>query len=314
MNDAAEVWTADTIDRQRWRPVVEPILERLVGALKRDRFPHALMLSGPAGLGRELAALETAALLTCHNKMQLFCECPSCQRVRAGNHPDVTVIQAVGAAERITIDQIRGVVETAPGRPYEASARVWILDGVEVGRFGAEAANAFLKTLEEPPEHVRFVLLAANPEAVLPTIRSRCQRVTLPGSVRVARLLGLHDGPPEMLASALRGDDLETVTASIREALDGCLEGEPAPALRLAQALSDEPAAFELLAAVALTMATEGDAAERAESLVRLAAESLARDRRTRALNLNRGRQLTSLLMGLCRDEADLSSARSATP
>ena len=198
----ARWWQPSRLDRERWAEVVEPVVERVASACRRQRLPHALLLIGPAGLGRELAAVETAALLTCAQRSEAsrerWCACAGCQRVRAGIHPDVAAVLPQGASQQIRIDQIRAVVEAAPGRPFESTRRVWILDGVEAGRFGAEAANAFLKTLEEPPAHVRFVLLAANPDAVLPTIRSRCQQLALPNAVAIAQCFGELQVPPEL--------------------------------------------------------------------------------------------------------------------
>ena len=131
------------------------------------------LLIGPAGLGRELAAVEAAALLVCDESAEPWNENGCSKRIRDGVHPDVTAVLPMGAAQIITIKQVRKIVDDAPGRPYEGLRRVWILDGVEAGKFGDEASNAFLKVLEEPPEHVVFILLADNPTEVLPTVHFR---------------------------------------------------------------------------------------------------------------------------------------------
>jgi len=213
-------------------------------------------------------------------------------------HPDVSLVAPKGAAGRIGIDQVRAVVDTVPGRPYEASRRVWIFDGVEAGRLGTEAANAFLKTLEEPPEHACFVLLAANPAAVLPTIRSRCQHIVLPGAVAVAAHLGGSDQPPELVTSAVADGDAPELLAQAREALAAARGGEVIHLLRLARAAADVPRAFQAVAAVALEMV--GDAGEDGDStdaLVRLAVDLLRTESLTRVLNLNRERQLQACLL-----------------
>jgi DNA polymerase-3 subunit delta' len=202
-----------------------------------------------------------------------------------------------GPSKQIKIEQIRKVVEAAPGRPYEGTRRVWILDGVEAGRFGAEAANAFLKTLEEPPAHVCFLLLASNPTAVLPTIRSRCQQLVLPGAVAVARHLGHLQVPPELASSALAGHNVLDGLKAARSAMISASRGEVLHLLRLARLLSDNSKAFELATAAALEAASSTESPELAEELVRLSSELQTAECLTRSLNLNRERQIQSCLL-----------------
>jgi hypothetical protein len=210
-------------------------------------------------------------------------------------HPDVVVVQGSGASGRISIEQIRGVVVQAPGRPFEARHRVWILDGVEASRFGTEAANAFLKTLEEPAAHVRFILLAANPEAVLPTIRSRCQQIVLPGIVAAAAWLG-RDSIPELAGWATeQQDDLEAAVERVKSALAGLKSsGEVLPLLQVARSFADQPWVFEVFQSASLQLAGEADTGESAQSFVELGSDLFRIERQTKALNLNRARQLLS--------------------
>ncbi len=289
-------WEASLLDRERWGMVVQPVVERLALARDRGRFPHAVLLVGPVGLGRELAGIETAVMLTCPAGGEPWCQCPSCQRVRKGIHPDVDLLLPQGAARKINIEQIRGVVRAAPGRPFEASRRIWILDGVEAGRLGIEAGNAFLKVLEEPPDHVRFVLLAGNPNAVLPTIRSRCQRLMLPGVVAIAEHLDHRDGPPELAAQALAGVAVSKTMDQVTQALTTAASGEVLALLGLAHDLADEESGFSVIAAGALAVVREQQSAD-GEDLVRLAAALLAAEHRTRLLNLNRERQILACLL-----------------
>jgi hypothetical protein len=298
-------WEGAELDRDRWRPLIDPLLERVVSARDRGRFPHALLLVGPAGLGRELAAVEISALLVCSEAEEPWRDGGCCRRLRMGHHPDVTAVFPTGRKSIIKIAQVREIVDNAPGRPYEGLRRVWILDGVEAGRFGAEAANAFLKTLEEPPEHVIFLLLAANPSAVLPTIRSRCQQLVLPGPLAVARHFGVG-GLPEMAAAALAGHDVEAAVREVRSAIRAALAGEPRGLLLLAPHLPDGVPAFEVVSAAALDEAADSEDADTADELVRMAADLLAAERRSRALNLNRDRQLSS---GLLRWYRELEAA-----
>jgi DNA polymerase III delta prime subunit len=285
------------LDRERWREVVQPTLDRMATALAQKAFPHSLLLVGPPGLGRETAAAEAAAMLVCPDQTGPWCECSSCARVRRGIHPDVGLLWPEGSSQQIKIEQIRAVVEAVTGRPFEGRRRVWVLDGVESGRLRAAAANAFLKTLEEPPDHVVFVLLASNPAAVLPTVLSRCHQLLLPPAVSVATHLGVAEVPPELASSSLRGAEVSEALEASRSALLAALDGEVMDLLRLARGPADEDIAFEVVASAALELAAEADDACRAEDLVRLARELVACDRRSRALNLNRERQLLSCLL-----------------
>jgi hypothetical protein len=290
-------WDEHVLDRDRWGAFVGPALERLIRARNRDRLPHAVLLVGPAGLGRELAAVEAAALLVCAGADDPWNDGACANRVRGGVHPDVQAVLPTGAKRIITIAQIREVVKSAAGRPYEGERRVWILDGAEAGHLGAEAANAFLKTLEEPPAHAVFFLLADNPTAVLPTIRSRCQQLALPGAVTVARRLAEDVDLPELARVSLAAEGFDDAVKRIRSALESGKDGETRDLLRLPYALPDDVPPFASVAAVALEMASESESEPVDEELARLAVDVLVVERRSRALNLNPRAQMVSCLM-----------------
>jgi hypothetical protein len=290
-------WEAETLDRERWGALVEPALVRLLQARDRDRMPHAVLLIGPAGLGRELAAVEASILLVCEGTTAPWSEGSCADRIRGGRHPDVEAVLPTGAKKIITIPQIREIVKTAQGRPYEGRRRVWILDGVEAGRFGASAANAFLKTLEEPPSHAVFILLAANPAAVLPTIRSRCQQLTLPGTVAVAKQLAEQSPLPELIESLADSDRAADIVRVVRRAIGGGLDGETRHLLRLPYVLPHEVPPFAVVAAVVAEMAGTTEDDPPGEELARLAVDLLATERCTSALNLNSRAQMVSCLM-----------------
>ncbi len=289
-------WDEQVLDSGRWRPLVEPAVARIARARDQDRIPQAILMVGPPGLGRELAAVEAAVMLTCPDAPHPWAGGGCSDRVRRGVHPDVAAVLPQPPSLQIKIEQVRAIVDTVAGRPYEGLRRVWIFDGVEAGRLGAEAANAFLKTLEEPPEHARFLLLAANPAAVLPTIRSRCQMLSLPGPPAVAAHLGLEVSP-ELTAAALAEDDLGPRVSQIRDALRAALDGEVAGLAGLPYLDGNGGRVLEIVAAVAVVMVGEEPDAERAGELARLAADLLATDRAVRALNLSRERQLASCLL-----------------
>ena len=295
--EPASWWPSDSLDRKRWGALVEPALKRLLGARDRNRLPHAVLMIGPPGLGRELAAVEAAVLLTCEGPGALWAGGGCADRVRDGVHPDVQAVLPTGAKQIIKIDQVREVVKSAAGRPYEGERRVWIFDGVEADRFEAPSANAFLKTLEEPPAHAVFILLAANPSAVLPTILSRCQQLALPGAVAVARRESEDVGLPELAAANLTDGTLDGAVDNIRSALESGIGGETRLLLRLPFVLPEGVPPFASVAAVALEMASEAEVEAAGEELARLASDLMGVERRSRALNLNYRGQMVSCLM-----------------
>ncbi len=142
----------------------------LTRALERGAS-HAYLFAGPPGGGKSEAAFAFAAGLACADS---GCgTCSTCLRVRQGLHPDVEIVAPEG--NFILVGEIREINYHAAYRPFEAGAKVYVF--LEAEKFNAESANAFLKTLEEPPEHVHFILVTDHPERVLATITSRCQLV-----------------------------------------------------------------------------------------------------------------------------------------
>jgi DNA polymerase-3 subunit delta' len=133
---------------------------------------HAYLFVGPAGVGKRTAAKAFACALVCEDG---GCGgCRECSRVRRGLHPDVRLIEPEGAATYL-VEQVRDVISGIGLRPVEASRKIYVFDRAHT--FNPEAANALLKSLEEPPDDVVIVLLADSIDAVLPTIVSRCQVV-----------------------------------------------------------------------------------------------------------------------------------------
>ncbi len=156
------------------------LLERL--GRQPEQVPGTLLLSGPDPARLEEEALRLACALLCPTG-DTGPECDACRRVLAGIHPDLLRIEPEGV--QIRIDRIRESLLFAAGRPYEAARRVAIVSRAEM--LGVEAGNALLKSLEEPGRIFRWILTTARPEALLPTILSRC--VLLPvAPVSAARL------------------------------------------------------------------------------------------------------------------------------
>ena len=162
--------------------------DKAVGALARSldggRLAHSYIFIGPSRVGKTTLALDFARAANClADETARPCgDCRQCARVTAGLHPDVRVIGLETARSGrlrslISIDQAREVQREAGLLPYEGRYRVFIFESAE--KLSGEAANALLKTLEEPPESVIIALLATHADSVLPTILSRCRRVDL---------------------------------------------------------------------------------------------------------------------------------------
>lgn len=153
------------------RVVGQPLAVTMLGAALVRGSAHAYLLHGPRGVGKTEAAYAFAAGLLCPDGG--CCRCDHCRRALSGVHVDLETVVPDGPS--ILIDQIRELNLDAAMRPYEADRRVYVILDAET--MTEPAANAFLKTLEEPASHVRLLLVSSAPERLLPTILSRCQRV-----------------------------------------------------------------------------------------------------------------------------------------
>ncbi|MEM1350014.1 MAG: DNA polymerase III subunit delta' [Myxococcota bacterium] len=157
---------------------VKQVLRR---AIEHDRLHHALLFSGASGIGKRKMALALARVLNCQVRppgvFQPACgTCPACRKINQGIHPDVVLVEPQGnKLKRIKIDQIRALQKMMMVSPYEGGERVVLFDDAHT--MGVEAANALLKTLEEPGQDTRMIVLTDQPHALLDTIVSRCQRV-----------------------------------------------------------------------------------------------------------------------------------------
>ncbi|MCE9571566.1 MAG: DNA polymerase III subunit delta', partial [Deltaproteobacteria bacterium] len=153
------------------------VVARLRAAVTGNRVHHAYLFTGPTGAGKRKAALALASALNCLTSPGEGCDdCDACSRIEAGIHPDVVTIEREGAAQIVPIESVRHNVIARVGLPpHEARVRVFLFD--EATALQGAAANALLKTLEEPPARTMFILATTAPEQLLPTIRSRCQRV-----------------------------------------------------------------------------------------------------------------------------------------
>ena len=150
------------------------ILQRL---LRRGSLGMSLIFAGPDGIGKRQFALTFAKAANCQNPAQTnddSCdECPACLRIQSNSYSDVVTTQPDGTY--IKIAQTRALTNDVQVRPREGKQRFFLLDGAD--RLREEAANSLLKTLEEPPSTSTIILLTSRPDALLPTIRSRSQRL-----------------------------------------------------------------------------------------------------------------------------------------
>jgi DNA polymerase III delta' subunit len=145
----------------------------LSGILRTGRIATTYLFTGPEGIDIRSAGLQFAKTLNCEKG---GCgDCPVCRQIENESHPDVKCVTLLPEKKEILIEQMRDVQSGAFLRPFSARYKIYIIDCADM--FSAGAANSLLKILEEPPEHTIFILLTSRPQAVLPTIASRCQRV-----------------------------------------------------------------------------------------------------------------------------------------
>ncbi|HEX3479167.1 MAG TPA: hypothetical protein VHT91_29285 [Kofleriaceae bacterium] len=226
----------------------ERAVAQLRRTIERGRVPHAYLFSGPPGAPLVDAATALAMALSCQRHPGEGCDadpagpgggdaedagmCVACAKIASGIHPDVVTLIREGAANIVPIESVRSQVIARIGfPPHEGPVRVFIVE--EATALAPPAANALLKTLEEPPGRAMFVLCTTAPDQLLPTIRSRCQRVrfaagsALPADADPARaervaalgaeLAGdVHDGSLSARIAEAKGDAAPVLVAAAR--------------------------------------------------------------------------------------------------
>ncbi len=149
----------------------EHIITTLRHAVEENKIAHAYLFCGPRGTGKTTIAKLLAKAINCTGNVKPCDECENCKEITLGSHPDVIEIDA---ASNNGVDEVRNLIDKVKYAPSKGKYKVYIID--EVHMMSPGAFNALLKTLEEPPAHVVFILATTEPHKILPTIISRCQR------------------------------------------------------------------------------------------------------------------------------------------
>lgn len=248
---------SETVPDVRSLPWLEPPRQRLREALQRDRLPAALLLQIDPGLGGESLARWCAAALFCKAVQagEPCGQCLDCRRVASGEQPDLMLLSPLEESKEIKIDQVREAARELALTSHSGRRKVVIISPAE--KLNRNAANALLKTLEEPAGAATLMLVTGEPSRLPQTVQSRCMRVTCPPPATAtlvawlaarggnaadwAAALALHDGRPLAVlgadAAALAGLQRDT-----HRVLDQALQGALDP-VETAEAWSrDEPA------------------------------------------------------------------------
>ena len=257
----------------------EHVLGLLMQAAERGTLPQSLIFAGPAGVGKHLAAEALAQLLNCQKASggDACGECASCKRIARRVHPDVLFLEPEESGT-IKTDQIRSAIEAAGYRPFEGRRRVIIIDQAETMVLNGQ--DALLKTLEEPPAASVFILVTSMPDTLLPTVRSRCQRLRFgrlaPGVV-AAVLKEKHeytDSDAHAAASLSDG----SIGRALDEASEAFVDARTAALELLQRAATNTNPAARIQAAINMPGATRGKADRSALGQSLQALSSILRD------------------------------------
>lgn len=183
----------------------QPQAVRFLDRVREGALTTPLLLAGPEGTGRKFAVRNLTLEMFCTGDKTEGCSCYDCFQLKQGAHPDF--VELAAGEKDIGVDVARGIIDQAFTSPSLAPCRVFLIDGAD--RMTTAAANALLKTLEEPPRTARFFLLAESPAQVIPTIRSRCGLVSfhpLPEPYVLSKLLQFEPDSTKALVYTRMGE------------------------------------------------------------------------------------------------------------
>jgi DNA polymerase-3 subunit delta' len=182
-------------------PWLQSAAARLEAAHAAGRLPPALLVHAPRGIGAESLMVHFAQLRLCAEARPPCGQCSQCRRVAAGEHPDFSVVGPDPESKlgQISITQVRDLAEQLSLSSYEGHGTVVVLDPADA--LNRNAANALLKTLEEPRGDAHLVLLSSAPSLLPATIRSRCQKLAVPAPDRAVALAWLDEQQPAQRAN-----------------------------------------------------------------------------------------------------------------
>jgi DNA polymerase-3 subunit delta' len=206
-------------------PWQESQWQRLDSLLRSGKLPHALLFAGPSGVGKQRFVNAFAHYLMCDSPAQgMACgNCRQCVLNKAGSHPDLKWVAPEEKSKQIKIDQIRSLVETLGHTSQQGGYKIVVLAPAEV--MNINAANALLKSLEEPAPQTLLMLLTDSPNQLLPTIRSRCQTIDFPLPAKNQSLTWLASlvtaqTPVELLLAEAAGRPLDALDLLENEGLE----------------------------------------------------------------------------------------------
>lgn len=233
-------------------PWAQGLWQKLVRQHQESRLPHALLLTGHTGIGKSEFAQAFAHRLLCHDPtaLQPCGHCRSCELLSSATHPDLVYLHPEEAGKAIKVDQVRELLQFLHNTAQQGGYRVVVMEPAE--SMNINAANALLKSLEEPGDNTLLLLVSHQPGQLMPTIRSRCQQVTFPVPAaaqasewlaaelqqtpeRAAQLLSISQGAP-LKARDLFQRDLLKLRASLMTGLADLLKGRTS-AVALAETL-----------------------------------------------------------------------------
>lgn len=200
--------------------------QQLIQQIAAKKLPHALMFAGPKGIGKRQLAQSLAQLLLCLAPIEgTPCgKCRGCMLNKVNNHPDFIVLEPEEGSKNVKVDQVRALIEDLGKTAQQGGYKVVVLEPAEA--MNANAANALLKSLEEPAANTVLVLVCHAPSAVLPTIRSRCQMrlMPMPNAEQVMHwlkpLMAGSNVSPEKLVEAAGGAPLIALSYLESDALE----------------------------------------------------------------------------------------------